>query len=73
MVAINPALIQNREDLIAELTQVAYHSVLNRGFRGSFLQLELSLWHALRQAVEPATLTETRTAKPIDAVDVATS
>ncbi len=69
MVAINPALLRNREDWIAELTQVAYRSVLARGFRGSFLDLELSLWHAIRQAVEPATPNQVRAAQPIDFAD----
>jgi hypothetical protein len=72
MVAINPALLRNREDWIAELTQVAYRSVLARGFRGSFLDLELSLWRAIREAVERTTLVDVRTAQPSAFADAAT-
>jgi hypothetical protein len=38
------------EERIAKLTDIAYQSVLENGFRGSFLDLELSLWRAIRQA-----------------------
>ncbi len=73
MVAINPPLHRNREDWIAELTQVAYRSVLDRGYRGSFLDLELSLWHAIRHAVEPVTSAEVRVIRSIDFTDASTS
>lgn len=72
MVAINPALLRNREDWIAELTQVAYRSVLDRGYRGSFLDLELSLWHAIRRAVEPVPPEEVRVVQSIDFTDAQT-
>jgi hypothetical protein len=52
MVAMNPSRSEGREDDIARFTETAYRAVLNCGFRGSFLDLELSLWHAIRQAVE---------------------
>jgi hypothetical protein len=54
MVAINPHLLQRREDNIAHLTETAYRAVLERGYPGSFLELELSLWNAIRHAVEKA-------------------
>jgi hypothetical protein len=73
MVAINPALLQNREDWIAELTQVAYRSVLDRGYRGSFLDLELSLWHAIRHVVEPVTPVEVCAVQPIKFADAPTT
>ena len=41
-----------REDWIARLTDIAYQTVLARGYRGSFLDLELSLWRQIRQVVE---------------------
>jgi hypothetical protein len=53
MVALNPNWLQSREDNIARVTDAAYHAVLERGYRGSFLELELSLWNAIRQAVDP--------------------
>jgi len=73
MVAINPALLRNREDWIAELTQVAYRSVLDRGYRGSFLDLELSLWHAIRHAVEPVPHGEVRVVQSIEFADAQTT
>lgn len=53
MVAVNPNWEQNREKDIARVTDAAYHAVLERGYRGSFLELELSLWNAIRQAIDP--------------------
>jgi hypothetical protein len=52
MVAMKPIRSEGRENDIARFTETAYRAVLERGFRGSFLDLELSLWHAIRQAVE---------------------
>ena len=52
MVAINAHWQQHREDHIARLTQAAYEAVLQSGYRGSFLDLELSLWSAVRNAVD---------------------
>lgn len=40
-----------REDRIAALTESAYRAILERGFHGSFLALELSLWNTIREAV----------------------
>ena len=42
----------HQEDKIAHLTDLAYRAVLEQGFVGSFLDLELSLWNAIRQSVE---------------------
>jgi hypothetical protein len=44
--------LQNREESIAHFTETVYQSVLRLGYRGSFLELELSLWKVIRQAVE---------------------
>ena len=52
MVAINRQWLESREERIARLTEAAYRAVLERGYRGSFLELELSLWSAIRQAIE---------------------
>ncbi len=52
MVAINRRWYEQREERIARLTEAAYRAILERGFRGSFLDLELSLWETIREAVE---------------------
>ena len=52
MVAVKYNPPQTREEQIAHLTESAYHAVLERGYRGSFLELELSIWKAIRHAVE---------------------
>jgi len=52
MVAINLEWHEQREEKIARLTEAAYQAILQRGFRGSFIDLELSIWGAIRQAVE---------------------
>jgi hypothetical protein len=44
--------VEPREEKIARLTEAAYRAILERGFQGSFLDLELSLWGAVREAVE---------------------
>jgi hypothetical protein len=36
------------EDLVAELAEAAYGFALRHGFRGTFVEVELGLWHALR-------------------------
>lgn len=41
-----------REDWIARLTEIAYLAILRRGFHGSFLDLELSLWQEARREVD---------------------
>jgi hypothetical protein len=38
------------EELLAELSDVAYRVTLRHGFDGSFLDLELGLWEALGEA-----------------------
>jgi hypothetical protein len=52
MVAKNSQWLDEREQHIADLTEIAYRAVLERGYQGSFLELELSLWQAIRQSVE---------------------
>lgn len=39
------------ENIAAELTSAAYAVLLRRGVLGSWLDLELSLWRELREAV----------------------
>jgi hypothetical protein len=51
-VVVGPDYLQDREENIARLTEAAYRAVLELGYRGSFLDLELSLWNVIRQAVE---------------------
>jgi hypothetical protein len=38
------------EQLLGELTEAAYEVALGHGFRGSFAEVELGLWRALRRA-----------------------
>jgi hypothetical protein len=54
MTAIQHKNDQVNEDNIARLTDAAYRAILERGFRGSFLKLELSLWDAIRAATDAA-------------------
>ena len=56
MVAIIADGLHVHEDRIARLTESAYQAVLESGFRGSFLDLKLSLWSTIRDVVdqEPA-------------------
>ncbi|HTU20500.1 MAG TPA: hypothetical protein VMG10_20720 [Gemmataceae bacterium] len=39
------------EDLLAELTQVAYGVVLRHGIKGPFIDVELELWRELRRVL----------------------
>jgi hypothetical protein len=39
------------EDFLARLTETAYRVALEHGFTGSFLDLQLDLWSALRGVV----------------------
>ena len=39
-----------REEFLAELTDAAYRVALQHRFEGSFLDVELDLWKALRSA-----------------------
>ena len=43
------------EVLSAELALAAYEASLERGFRGSFLELQLDLWTALRRVAREGT------------------
>jgi hypothetical protein len=45
-----------RETLVAEAASAAYQVVLDRGFRGSFLDLELDLWKSLCSAIRQSRL-----------------
>ena len=36
------------EGLVAELTEAAYGFALRHGFNGTFVEVELGLWHAIR-------------------------
>jgi len=38
----------DRDAFVARLTTTAYQVALRHGIKGSFADLELSLWHALR-------------------------
>jgi len=62
MVAINSQRLDEREERIARLTETAYHAVLERGYQGSFLELELSLWRAIRLSIEQNDLPVLRSA-----------
>jgi hypothetical protein len=53
MPAVSNKVNQLSEDQIAQWTNIAYQAILERGFRGSFIELELSLWDAIRKAAEP--------------------
>jgi hypothetical protein len=44
---------QRSEHLLARLTDAAYRVALKHGIRGAFLQVELELWSALREVLEP--------------------
>jgi hypothetical protein len=55
--AIGRTLDNNLEDLVAELTAVVYQVALRHGLKGPFIDVELTLWQALR-AVVAAHLTQ---------------
>lgn len=42
---------RNPEEFLAELTDAAYRVALRHGLKGSFVDVELELWGALRQAI----------------------
>jgi hypothetical protein len=42
----------NFEDLIAEITDAAYRAALRHGVRGVFLDLELEIWHSVREVLD---------------------
>jgi hypothetical protein len=56
-------LRDHQEEKIARFTDLAYRAVLEQGFVGSFLDLELSLWNAIRQSVENGALRPRETAE----------
>ena len=39
------------DDLVAELTDAAYRVALKHGFKGTFIDVQLELWAALRGVV----------------------
>jgi hypothetical protein len=39
------------EDLVAELTDAAYRVALKHQFKGSFIDVQLDLWSALREVI----------------------
>jgi hypothetical protein len=43
--------LADREAFLARLATTAYEVALRHGIRGSFAELELDLWHALRAAL----------------------
>ena len=45
----NPTNLQtDLEGLVAELTEAAYGFALRHGFKGTFVEMELGLWDAIR-------------------------
>ena len=45
----NPINLQtDLEDLVAELTEAAYGFALRHGFNGTFVEVKLGLWRAIR-------------------------
>jgi hypothetical protein len=42
------APLTDPDDLVAELTDAAYRFALRHGFKGTFVELELGLWDAIR-------------------------
>lgn len=54
MTLVSPLQSQH-EELLAELTDIAYQALLRRGVAGSFLETELELWQQMRAAYERRT------------------
>jgi hypothetical protein len=52
MVSVNLHYQAEREEWIARLTEIAYRAIIQRGYRGSFLERELSLWAEVRRAAD---------------------
>jgi hypothetical protein len=50
------------EDFLAELTEAAYGFALRHGFKGTFVEMELGLWDALRARQER--ISESASASP---------
>ena len=41
-----------QEAYVAEVTDTAYQAAIRKGFNGSFLDLELELWYALKNVLD---------------------
>ena len=41
-----------QEAYVAEVTDTAYQAAIRKGFNGSFLELELELWYALKNVLD---------------------
>ena len=54
MVRANVPIVALTEEVVAELAAAAYRVALRHGTQGSFIDLELDLWRALRSAVADA-------------------
>lgn len=50
-----PELDRETEALIARLSRAAYDEVLHQGISGSFADLELAIWHQIREVVRDCT------------------
>lgn len=49
--APTPDLTPATEAFVADLARAAYEVALRHGIRGPFAELELSLWHEMREVV----------------------
>jgi hypothetical protein len=49
--ALRSSLAVSQDELADRVADGVYQAALQRGLSGSFLDLRLDLWHALRQAV----------------------
>ncbi len=47
---------ETRDDLLQRLTVAAYEVALKHGIKGSFLDLELKLWHTLAGVIDQGTI-----------------
>jgi hypothetical protein len=45
------------DDVVAQVTDIAYQALLQHGLRRPFLDVELELWRRIRAVLQPATLT----------------
>jgi hypothetical protein len=46
----DPFVPTDAEDVIAEVTEIAYQALLRDGIAGSFVDVELRLWREIRAA-----------------------
>ncbi len=61
------------EGLVAELTEAAYGVALRRGFKGTFVEVELGLWNAMRACqgrIEAFASAAEYSGAPCDGVDI---